>query len=190
MKNTFYVAPISLFAVLYSCSNEEIPFERTMNNAVAMTLSGEYDGVILVDGCDIPLFVEARSLRSGIIINNFPMYDILEIVTRKRLLPDSTIERLNSRKMLLRYTVASVNNEEIILKVASKAESVTFGESDSLSMVYDAVLKYDIGDGFIESVLNISELDITLNGDKRSLLSSPVQLRLNMMKKDFNCERV
>lgn len=190
MKNTFYVAPISLFAVLYSCSDGEIPFERTMNNAVAMTLSGEYDGVILVDGCDIPLFVEARSLRSGIIINNFPMYDILEIVTRKRLLPDSTIERLNSRKMLLRYTVASVNSEEIILKVASKAESVTLGESDSLSMVYDAVLKYDIGDGFIESVLNISELDITLNGDKRSLLSSPVQLRLNMMKRDFNRDDV
>ena len=118
------------------------------------------------------------------------MYDILEIVTRKRLLPDSTIERLNSRKMLLRYTVASVNSEEIILEVASKAESVTFGESDSVWMVYDAGLKYDIGDGFIESVLNISELDITLNGDKRSLLSSPVQLRLNMMKKDFNCERV
>ncbi|MBR5475996.1 MAG: hypothetical protein IKV17_04165 [Bacteroidaceae bacterium] len=182
MKNTFYMASVFLFLLLCSCSNRETPFERTPNNAIAMSIVGEYDGTVtLYAGDTLPL--AGRSLRTGLIVYDFPICNILQGNLKDTVLLHSIKENVVCCDLFLQYTDFVANDNAVVWEIPFSAMRMILGESDSLSLFYNASARYC--DEQLEYIINITNVNITQNGKQKMLLDTTQELRLNLFKKAF-----
>lgn len=189
MKKTFYITLTLLAFLICSCDNNAgNSYNPPSSNPIVNMLKGNYNGTMTLGESAEPVNINGYTVRTGIILKEFPYYSLMEYASDDNLLLDSLRSKVEGMDLYLLYNAsfAASDSKDILLEVPELSKMIPFDNGSSLLLeCNDGAGYYSAADGCMEHNLEISKLTFVI-GDKEIhiLKDAALPIKLTLYKSE------